>query len=79
DWSVEIKIPWSAMQGDFANDVFPPNTGDEVGFAVLAIDYDNGVLEWFSCNNPTYPWESQGVESMYFIESDTNVSEWALY
>lgn len=79
DWMVEIKIPWSAMQGDFANDVFPPHTGDEVGFAVLAIDYDNGALEWFSCNNPTFPWESQGVESMFFIEADTNISEWALY
>lgn len=79
DWAVEIKIPWSSMQGDFANDIFPPSEGDEAGFAVITIDYDDGALEWFSCNNPTMPWESQGIERIYFIGAETAVASWDLY
>jgi len=67
DWTVEIRIPWSAMQGDFATDVFPPNVGDNVGFAVLAIDYDNGALSWFA-GNGAFPWAGLGLQPMYFVE-----------
>lgn len=79
DWSVEIRMPWSAMKGDFARDVFPPKTGDMVGFAVLGIDYDDGALAWFGCNHSTYPWESSGIERIYFIDGQTEVSDWSLY
>ncbi|NPU98139.1 MAG: hypothetical protein HPY51_13110 [Candidatus Omnitrophica bacterium] len=78
DWAVEIKIPWSAMNG-FSKPVFPPKTGDRVGFVVLAIDYDNGTLEWFSCNESTFPWNGEGVERMYFIELGTGLDGWPLY
>jgi len=67
DWTVEIRIPWSAMQGDFAADVFPPNVGDSVGFSVLAIDYDDGVLGWFA-GNGALPWTGMGLQPMNFIE-----------
>ncbi len=67
DWTVEIRIPWSAMQGDFAADVFPPNAGDSVGFSVLAIDYDNGALGWFASIG-TFPGAGLGLQPMYFIE-----------
>lgn len=79
DWTVEVKIPWSAMKGNFSKEVFPPNVGDVVGFAVLSIDYDNGALEFFGCNNPTFPWEGSGVERMYFIDQQTGVSKWSLF
>ncbi len=78
DWTVEIKIPWGAMQGDFISDVFPPQTGDQVGFQVLAIDYDEGVLHWFAGNHPTFPWESGGIERINFIERPTAVDDWSL-
>jgi hypothetical protein len=70
DWTVEIRIPWSAMQGDFAADVFPPNAGDSVGFSVLGIDYDNGALGWFASNG-TFPWAGLGLQPMYFVEGST--------
>jgi len=79
DWSVEIKIPWSAMQGDFTHDIFPPKTGDKAGFAVLAIDYDNGALDWFGGNHSSFPWQSLGVERMFFIESPVAVKDWSLF
>lgn len=79
DWTIEVKIPWSAMKGDFTKDVFPPKLGDVVGFVVLCIDYDNGVLEFFSCNYPTFPWEGNGVERMYFIDQQTGLSQWSLF
>ena len=67
DWTVEIRIPWSAMQGDFETDVFPPNVGDSVGFSVLGIDYDNGAMGWFAANG-ALPWTGGGLQPMYFIE-----------
>ncbi len=79
DWAVEIKIPWSAMQGDFENEVFPPSAGDMVGFCVLAIDYDEGALDWFAGNHTTFPWESEGIERIFFIERPTAVLDWAVY
>jgi len=68
DWTVEIRIPWSAMQGDFAADVFPPNVGDSVGFSVLGIDYDYGVLGWFA-GNGDFPWSGMGMQPIYFVEA----------
>jgi hypothetical protein len=70
DWTVEVKIPWSAMQGDFETDVFPPNVGDSVGFSLLGIDYDNGALGWFAAID-VFPWTGNGLQSMYFIERPT--------
>jgi len=78
DWMVEVKIPWSAMQGDFENEVFPPSVGDEVGFSVCSIDYDEGELQWFGTNGGAFPWESQGVQPMYFIERPTDVADWSI-
>jgi hypothetical protein len=52
DWSVELKIPWIAMIGDFHRDlangdtdgdgknVFPPEVGDQVGFTLQPRDWD---------------------------------------
>ena len=52
DWMVEVKLPWSAMQGDFKGDlaqgdadsdgmdVFPPALLDKIGFNIIVIDYD---------------------------------------
>jgi len=84
-WSVEIKIPWNSMT-QFKS-IFPPKSGSVVGFAVLAIDYDidpatevSGTSShFFACNNPTFPWESAGVEKLYFIATTTAVSEWSLF
>jgi len=70
DWTVEIRIPWSAMQGDFATDVFPPSVGDSVGFSVLAIDYDDGALGWFAANG-SFPWSGLGLQPMYFVDAPT--------
>jgi len=67
DWAVEVRIPWSAMQGDFASDVFPPSVGDSVGFSVLGIDYDDGALGWFA-GNGALPWTGNGLQPMYFVE-----------
>ena len=82
-WAVEIKIPWNSMT-QFTKPIFPPKAGSMVGFSVLSIDYDldeNGVagLQWFACNNPTFPWESFGVERLYFINAATDVCNWALF
>lgn len=67
DWTVEVRIPWSAMQGDFETDVFPPGAGDSVGFSILGIDYDEGALSWFA-GISDFPWIGGGLQPMYFIE-----------
>jgi len=68
DWAVEVKIPWSAMQGDFETDVFPPGVGDSVGFSLLGIDYDDGELTWFA-GITTFPWTGGGMQPMFFVET----------
>lgn len=68
DWAVEVRIPWSEMQGDFEADVFPPGAGDSVGFSLLGIDYDDGALTWFA-GISAFPWTGSGLQSMYFVES----------
>ena len=67
DWTVEVRIPWTALQGTFSPELFPPAVGDKVGFSLLGIDYDNGVLEWFGCIENA-PWTGQGLQTMTFIE-----------
>ncbi len=67
DWTVEVRIPWTALQGSFNPELFPPAAGDEVGFSLLGIDYDDGVLEWFGCIENA-PWTGQGLQTMTFIE-----------
>jgi len=69
DWAVEVRIPWSAMQGDFEADVFPPSVGDNVGFSLLGIDYDDGALSWFA-GISVFPWTDTGLglQPMYFVE-----------
>jgi len=76
-WSVEIKIPWNSMT-QFSKPIFPPKAGDAVGFAVLSIDYDvndagTATLEWFACNQSTFPWESSGIEKLNFINAAADV------
>ncbi len=70
DWTVEVKIPWSAMQGDFETDVFPPNVADSIGFSLLGIDYDDGALSWFA-GIDVFPWTGGGLQTMYFVERPT--------
>ena len=69
DWMVEVRIPWSAMQGDFVTDVFPPNVGDSVGFSVLGIDYDDAgstrTREF--CSWPSF--QTNGVTRVTFQRS----------
>jgi len=67
DWTVEVRIPWTALQGTFDPEVFPPAAGDEVGFSLLGIDYDSGVQEWFGCIEQA-PWTGVGLQAMTFIE-----------
>ncbi len=76
---VEIRIPWEAMKGGFSNEVFPPAAGDMIGFQVLTIDFDEGALQWFGTNHTSFPWNSQGIERIFFIESDTPVSDWQIF
>jgi hypothetical protein len=77
-WAVEIKIPWNSMT-QFSTPIFPPKAGDSVGFAVLSIDYDvndagTTTLEWFACNQSTFPWESSGIEKLTFINAASAVT-----
>jgi hypothetical protein len=41
--------------------------GDQVGFSLLGIDYDDSVLEWFGCIENA-PWTGLGLQTMTFIE-----------
>ena len=79
NYAIEIRIPWDSMTGAFANEVFPPSVGDMIGFCILAIDYDDGALQWFAANHTSFPWSGAGVESIYFIERPTSVVDWSIY
>ena len=76
DWSVEIKIPWASMIGDFLGDlvngdadgdgqnVFPPALLDQVGFSLVAIDWDSDTegevptQDILSCTHgPSFSWQ----------------------
>ena len=67
DWMVEVRIPWTALQGSLSPEVFPPAVGDQVGFSLLGIDYDDSVLEWFGCIENA-PWTGLGLQTMTFLE-----------
>ncbi len=67
DWMVEVRIPWTVLQGSFSPELFPPAVGDRIGFSLLGIDYDNSVLDWFGCIENA-PWAGQGLQTMTFIE-----------
>jgi hypothetical protein len=67
-WTVELRIPWTALQGEWANTAFPPAAGDTIGFSVLGIDYDNSAQEWFGCTHNAFPWQSAGLQSLTFVE-----------
>jgi len=67
DWTVEVRIPWTALQGAFDPELFPPAVGDQVGFSLLGIDYDDSALEWFGCIENA-PWAGQGLQPMTFVE-----------
>ena len=95
DWMVEVKIPWSALQGNFKGDlaqgdadgdgmdVFPPAALDQIGFNVIAIDYDvdfdgNPQLQVVGSTHPgdwpwsPWPWSAPDTatqETMTFIEA----------
>jgi len=67
DWSVELKIPWVEMIGDFPGDlvngdsdgdgknVFPPDIDDQIGFTIQPRDWDDvegtATLELSATNN----------------------------
>jgi len=65
DWTVELKIPWVVLVGDFpedkvngdldgnGRDVFPPVVGDTIGFAIMALDYD-GDHNFLSGTHPGF-------------------------
>lgn len=67
DWTVEVRIPWTALQGSFTPELFPPAVGGTVGFSLLGIDYDSSGLEWFGCIDNA-PWAGQGLQTMTFVE-----------
>ncbi len=67
DWMVEVRIPWTALQGGFTPELFPPAVGDQVGFSLLGIDYDGNVLEWLGCIEKA-PWTGQGLQTMTFVQ-----------
>jgi hypothetical protein len=67
DWSVEVKIPWTVLQGSFAGVNFPPTVGDKIGFSLLGIDYDNWTREWLACIG-IVPWQGMGLQTMTFVE-----------
>ncbi|MHC4430479.1 MAG: sugar-binding protein [Planctomycetota bacterium] len=95
DWAVEVKIPWSALQGDFKGDlaqgdadgdgadVLPPAALDQIGFNIIAIDYDvdfdgNPQLQVIGSTHPgdwpwsPWPWSAPDAatqETMTFIEA----------
>ncbi len=66
-WTVEVRIPWTALQGALSPELFPPAVGDKIGFSLLGIDYDSSVLEWFGCIENA-PWTGQGLQTMTFVE-----------
>lgn len=65
DWTVEVKIPWTALQAGLTAQTLPPAAGDQMGVSILGIDYDNGALEWFSCITG-FPWTGAGLQTMTF-------------
>ena len=67
DWTVEVRIPWTTLQGSFTPELFPPTAGDQIGFSLLGIDYDAGALEWLGCIENA-PWTGQGLQAMTFVE-----------
>ena len=73
DWTVELKIPWVVLVGDFpedkvngdldgnGRDVFPPVVGDTVGFAIIVLDYDGPGQNFLSGTHPGFwPWQHGG-------------------
>jgi hypothetical protein len=69
DWTVEVKIPWWTLVGDFDNEIFPPAVGDSVGFTVIAIDHDD-QLQVLSVTHPgSFPWEMNGQETLTFVDT----------
>lgn len=67
DWTVEVRIPWTILQGSFTPELFPPAVGGTVGFSLLGIDYDSSGLEWFGCIDNA-PWSGQGLQTLTFVE-----------
>lgn len=67
DWSVEVRIPWTALQGNFISELFPPAIGDRAGFSLLGIDYGSSVLEWMGCIENA-PWTGQELQTMTFVQ-----------
>jgi len=80
DWTVEVKIPWVLMIGDFSGDilqgdadgdgenVFPPSVGDVVGFAAFGIDVDSSAgYSFFACTHEFMPWEGVGLGELRFV------------
>ena len=80
DWTVELKIPFRLMVGDFKNDladsdrdgdgkdVFPPEVGDVVGFAIVVRDWDmfDGTaydnLAGVTTHTGFSPWQNFGTQ-----------------
>ncbi|MFC1766735.1 hypothetical protein ACFL6U_32255 [Planctomycetota bacterium] len=69
DWTVELKIPWVVLVGDFpqdmangdldgnGRDVFPPVVGDIIGFAIIVIDRDGAARRMTSATSTGFwPW-----------------------
>jgi hypothetical protein len=73
DWTVELKIPWVVLVGDFpgdlvkgdldgnGRDVFPPVVGDTIGFAIMVKDHDGPGQNFLSGTHPGFwPWQHGG-------------------
>ena len=84
DWTVELKIPWWALVGDFRNDIFKPYPalGLQVGFNIVVGDFDPAAdgtaqLEIRACTHPgAFPWQitqDQTSEILTFVDADGKV------
>ncbi len=84
DWTVELKIPWPVLVGDFRNDIFKPSPalGLQVGFNIVANDYDQAAdgtaqKEILACTHPgAFPWQitqDQTAQILTFVDAEGNV------
>jgi len=84
DWTVELKIPWWVLVGDFRNDIFDPHPalGLQVGFTIVVGDFDPGAdgtaqLDIRACTHSgAFPWQiiqDQTAQILTFVDAEGNV------
>lgn len=83
DWTVELKIPWPVLVGDFRNNIFDPHPalGLQVGFSIVAIDFDplggTPVLNILATTHSgDFPWsvsQPKSSETLTFVDANGEV------